>query len=116
MSAMVDSRHADGRSLVADVPTGLYIGGRWRPAGDGAVMDVIDPATRVRARVLCVHNRPPPGTAGGRGARVRHGGSQPRGRLGSGRFGGVKQSGIGREGGHEGLLDFTEAKYIAVDW
>jgi succinate-semialdehyde dehydrogenase / glutarate-semialdehyde dehydrogenase len=31
-------------------------------------------------------------------------------------FGGVKQSGIGREGGHEGLLDYTESKYIAVSW
>ncbi|RSM71475.1 NAD-dependent succinate-semialdehyde dehydrogenase [Kibdelosporangium aridum] len=31
-------------------------------------------------------------------------------------FGGVKQSGIGREGGHEGLLEYTESKYIAVEW
>jgi succinate-semialdehyde dehydrogenase/glutarate-semialdehyde dehydrogenase len=31
-------------------------------------------------------------------------------------FGGVKQSGIGREGGHEGMLDYVEAKYIAVQW
>jgi succinate-semialdehyde dehydrogenase/glutarate-semialdehyde dehydrogenase len=31
-------------------------------------------------------------------------------------FGGTKQSGIGREGGHEGMLEFTESKYIAVDW
>ncbi|WP_428032436.1 NAD-dependent succinate-semialdehyde dehydrogenase [Ancylobacter sp.] len=31
-------------------------------------------------------------------------------------FGGVKQSGLGREGAHHGLLEFTEAKYIAVNW
>jgi succinate-semialdehyde dehydrogenase/glutarate-semialdehyde dehydrogenase len=31
-------------------------------------------------------------------------------------FGGVKQSGIGREGSHHGLKAFTEAKYIAVNW
>jgi succinate-semialdehyde dehydrogenase/glutarate-semialdehyde dehydrogenase len=31
-------------------------------------------------------------------------------------FGGVKQSGIGREGGHHGLLDYLESKYIAVRW
>jgi succinate-semialdehyde dehydrogenase/glutarate-semialdehyde dehydrogenase len=31
-------------------------------------------------------------------------------------FGGVKQSGIGREGGLEGLLEYTETKYIGVDW
>jgi succinate-semialdehyde dehydrogenase/glutarate-semialdehyde dehydrogenase len=31
-------------------------------------------------------------------------------------FGGVKQSGVGREGGHEGMLEFLESKYIAVDW
>ncbi len=31
-------------------------------------------------------------------------------------FGGVKQSGIGREGGHEGMLDYLEKKYVAVNW
>ncbi|KKW91438.1 NAD-dependent succinate-semialdehyde dehydrogenase [Sphingobium chungbukense] len=31
-------------------------------------------------------------------------------------FGGVKQSGLGREGGHHGLLEYCEAKYIAVSW
>jgi succinate-semialdehyde dehydrogenase/glutarate-semialdehyde dehydrogenase len=31
-------------------------------------------------------------------------------------FGGVKQSGLGREGAHHGILEFLEAKYIAVTW
>ncbi len=31
-------------------------------------------------------------------------------------FGGVKQSGIGREGGVTGVLDFMEAKYFAIDF
>ncbi len=31
-------------------------------------------------------------------------------------FGGVKESGIGREGGHVGMYEFTETKYIAADW
>jgi len=31
-------------------------------------------------------------------------------------FGGVKQSGLGREGSHHGLLEFAEAKYVAVSW
>jgi succinate-semialdehyde dehydrogenase/glutarate-semialdehyde dehydrogenase len=31
-------------------------------------------------------------------------------------FGGVKQSGLGREGSHEGLNEYTEIKYIATDW
>lgn len=31
-------------------------------------------------------------------------------------FGGVKQSGLGREGAHEGLQEFLETKYIAASW
>jgi succinate-semialdehyde dehydrogenase/glutarate-semialdehyde dehydrogenase len=31
-------------------------------------------------------------------------------------FGGVKQSGIGREGSQDGLHEFTEKKYIAIEW
>jgi succinate-semialdehyde dehydrogenase/glutarate-semialdehyde dehydrogenase len=31
-------------------------------------------------------------------------------------FGGVKHSGLGREGGHDGLLEYLETKYIAVQW
>jgi succinate-semialdehyde dehydrogenase/glutarate-semialdehyde dehydrogenase len=31
-------------------------------------------------------------------------------------FGGVKQSGLGREGGHDGLLAFMETKYVSTEW
>src|SRR6186997_1503673 len=31
-------------------------------------------------------------------------------------FGGTKQSGIGREGGHEGLMEFLETQYISMSW
>ncbi len=31
-------------------------------------------------------------------------------------FGGVKQSGLGREGGHEGMNEYLEAKYVACSW
>src|SRR6266849_1580585 len=31
-------------------------------------------------------------------------------------FGGMKQSGIGREGAHEGLMEFMETQYISVTW
>ena len=35
----------DERSLLASVPTGLFIGGEWRPASDNATLSVVDPAT-----------------------------------------------------------------------
>jgi succinate-semialdehyde dehydrogenase/glutarate-semialdehyde dehydrogenase len=31
-------------------------------------------------------------------------------------FGGMKQSGIGREGAHEGLMEFLESQYVSVTW
>jgi succinate-semialdehyde dehydrogenase/glutarate-semialdehyde dehydrogenase len=31
-------------------------------------------------------------------------------------FGGMKQSGIGREGAHEGLKEFLETQYVSVTW
>ncbi|WMS41358.1 NAD-dependent succinate-semialdehyde dehydrogenase [Acuticoccus sp. MNP-M23] len=31
-------------------------------------------------------------------------------------FGGTKQSGLGREGGHEGMHEFMEAQYISAAW
>ena len=31
-------------------------------------------------------------------------------------FGGTKQSGLGREGGHEGMLEFMETQYISTVW
>jgi len=31
-------------------------------------------------------------------------------------FGGVKQSGLGREGGHDGMMEFMETQYISAEW
>ena len=32
-------------NLLANVPTDLWIGGKWKKSSDGARFDVIDPAT-----------------------------------------------------------------------
>ena len=31
-------------------------------------------------------------------------------------FGGMKQSGLGREGGLEGIYDFCETQFVATGW
>jgi succinate-semialdehyde dehydrogenase/glutarate-semialdehyde dehydrogenase len=31
-------------------------------------------------------------------------------------FGGMKQSGLGREGAHEGMMGFLESQYVSVVW
>ncbi|WP_296606446.1 aldehyde dehydrogenase family protein [Nocardioides sp.] len=31
-------------------------------------------------------------------------------------FGGVKQSGLGREGAREGIREYQETRYYSVDW
>ena len=37
------------------------------------------------------------------------------GTLGAARpFGGIKQSGVGREGGPEGIAEYLETKYVAI--
>ncbi|GAB2982484.1 NAD-dependent succinate-semialdehyde dehydrogenase [Frigoribacterium salinisoli] len=36
---------ADRQRVLAAVPTGLFVGGSWRPASDGGTFDVHDPAT-----------------------------------------------------------------------
>src|SRR3954454_5007960 len=44
--------YADVPGLSRPVPTGLFIGGEWRPSSDGATFDVHDPAdASVLARI-----------------------------------------------------------------
>jgi succinate-semialdehyde dehydrogenase/glutarate-semialdehyde dehydrogenase len=31
-------------------------------------------------------------------------------------FGGMKQSGLGREGAHEGLMEFLDTQYVSLNW
>ncbi|MFE6236779.1 NAD-dependent succinate-semialdehyde dehydrogenase [Cellulosimicrobium sp. NPDC057862] len=39
-------------ALLASVPDGLFVGGAWRPAADGAVLGVEDPATGQRVKEI----------------------------------------------------------------
>ena len=88
--------------------TNLFIDGTWRPAADGRTFTVEDPATeQLLARGLRLAERLDAGMVGLNRGLV----SDP-----AAPFGGMKQSGIGREGGHDGLLEFMEKKYVAVEW
>ncbi|GAA1333523.1 NAD-dependent succinate-semialdehyde dehydrogenase [Pseudonocardia xinjiangensis] len=49
-SAVTSSSSADEARVVDAVPTGLFIGGTWRPATSGATLTVDDPAT---GKALC---------------------------------------------------------------
>lgn len=45
MTSTVTITAANERALLDSLPTGLFIGGEWRAASDGATFDVIDPST-----------------------------------------------------------------------
>jgi succinate-semialdehyde dehydrogenase/glutarate-semialdehyde dehydrogenase len=49
-SALTSNSSADEARVVDAVPTGLFIGGSWRPAASGRTLTVDDPAT---GKVLC---------------------------------------------------------------
>ena len=40
------------QDVIAGVPTGLLIGGEWRPSSDGATYDVENPATGEKLATL----------------------------------------------------------------
>ena len=80
-------------------------GGRDRPAND---TESASSPTSTRRPQAC--------PARLRGARDRHGRPQPGMVSNAGApFGGVKQSGFGREGGYEGIEEYLETKYVAID-
>jgi len=93
------------------------------PGGAGAVVPRRGAAGgacqchRVRTGGLRIHARPGARSCPQRAARGRHGGlnrgivSDP-----AAPFGGVKQSGLGREGAHEGMMEFLETQYVSVSW
>ena len=64
---------------------------------------------------LLLHRRPEPGDPGRGAAGVRHGRRQRR-QISAVQapFGGVKQSGIGREGGPLGIDEYLDTKYVSL--
>jgi len=88
-------------------PDRFFIGGEWVSPSTMSTFEVINPATeRVQMRVVAIGRRLQSGTVGHNAFR---GGDFTVG------FGGFKQSGVGREGGVEGLLPYCETKAMLLD-
>jgi succinate-semialdehyde dehydrogenase / glutarate-semialdehyde dehydrogenase len=113
-------------SVLASVPTQLFIDGQWQPGSDQATLvrfteldDAISAANNTDyGLVSYVYTTD-------RAVGIRVAEALESGMVGLNRgivsdpsapFGGVKLSGLGREGGHEGMLEYTETKYIATSW
>jgi acyl-CoA reductase-like NAD-dependent aldehyde dehydrogenase len=103
--------------VVENVPEQPLIGGRLQDAAGGRTFSVDNPAT---GRSLCevADAGPDDGrraAAAASAAQESWAASAPRARSEILRpFGGVKQSGIGREGGRVGIDEFLEHKYLAI--
>jgi|GEM_PF-3161560 len=80
----------------------FFINGKWVEPSSDATIQVISPTTEEVYRAARAIRS---GTVGQNGMRTDFGIA----------FGGFKQSGIGREGGVEGLMPFLETKTIILD-
>ena len=111
-----DGAHRRARRRRAAARGDLRPGGadrdlRRRGRGDGRRQ-----RHRVRPGRLRLHQQPQARAARRRGLEIGMVGLN-RGMVSNAAapFGGVKQSGFGREGGHEGIEEYLETKYVAVD-
>jgi len=76
--------------LIKAIPGELFIGGEWVRASDGDEISVVDSGIVGVNRGFISDPAAP--------------------------FGGMKQSGIGREGSQDGIHEFLETQYVALNW
>jgi succinate-semialdehyde dehydrogenase / glutarate-semialdehyde dehydrogenase len=129
-------------NLLAGVPTDLWIGGRWRKSHDGSRFDVFDPATEnlIASVASATVQDAAKAVDAAQDAFGPWAARKPRERaeilrkahelvvrdaerlaklitLENGKaLGGMKQSGLGREGAHEGMMEFLQSQYVSVVW
>jgi acyl-CoA reductase-like NAD-dependent aldehyde dehydrogenase len=106
----------DEAAVVAGVPKQLLIGGEWRAADGGRTLPVEDPATGETLCEVADALAADAHAALDSAAAVQEewAARPPRERNPAAPFGGVKASGFGREGGHEGIEEYLETKYVAI--